>query len=382
MEMIQNAYQGFAKRNYTMLDNLKLGYGGTKTEMERLLKDAEKISGMEFDISSFADVTEAIHIIQENMGIADATALEAEKTVEGSLNSMKAAWTNLVTGIANENANTEILLNEFLLSVQTFASNVIPIFATALSTILTMLVENGPAMLEQGVNNLNQFIVGLTTKMPEITQFMIDMVIAMAKAIINSIPYIIAAAISFMGNLLATIITEAFNVGENFMNSIKKGALAHLSELVNNAKTWGKDMVQGFVDGILSKMRAALDAVKSLASNIRSYLHFSRPDTGPLRDYETWMPDFMEGLAKGINRNKYKVIDEIRDLSDGLSLSNMDFGTATIKANAEYGSNGAFGSTGGKTVSVVQNIYSQAQTAADLMEEAIYNQEKAVLLGV
>lgn len=101
MQSIQNAYQGFAKQNYTMLDNLKLGYGGTKQEMERLLRDAEKISGIKYDINNLSDVYEAIHIIQEETGITGTTAKEAAKTVDGAVNSMKAAWENWLTAIGS-----------------------------------------------------------------------------------------------------------------------------------------------------------------------------------------------------------------------------------------------------------------------------------------
>ena len=114
IEMIQNAYQGFAKQNYTMLDNLKLGYGGTKEEMERLLADAEKISGIKYDISSFADVTQAIHVIQTELGITGTTALEASSTIQGSFASMKGAWQNLLTGMADENQNFDVLLENFI----------------------------------------------------------------------------------------------------------------------------------------------------------------------------------------------------------------------------------------------------------------------------
>ena len=100
MEMIQNAYQGFAKQNYTMLDNLKLGYGGTKEEMQRLLKDAEKLSGVKYDLSSYADIVDAIHVVQTEMGITGTTAREASTTIQGSVASMKGAWKNLVTAIA------------------------------------------------------------------------------------------------------------------------------------------------------------------------------------------------------------------------------------------------------------------------------------------
>ena len=102
MESIQNAYQGFAKQNYTMLDNLKLGYGGTKEEMKRLLKDAQAISGVKYDLSSYADVVAAIHVIQTEMGITGTTAKEAASTISGSVSMMKSAWSNMLVAIANE----------------------------------------------------------------------------------------------------------------------------------------------------------------------------------------------------------------------------------------------------------------------------------------
>ena len=117
MESIQNAYQGFAKQNYTMLDNLKLGYGGTKEEMERLLADAEKFSGIKYDISSYADVVKAIHEIQNQMEITGSTALEAGTTIQGSVDSMKAAWTNLVTGLGDENADIGQLFDDLVVTI-------------------------------------------------------------------------------------------------------------------------------------------------------------------------------------------------------------------------------------------------------------------------
>lgn len=131
MEAIQNAYQGFAKQNYTMLDNLKLGYGGTKEEMLRLLEDAEKIKAangemVTYSIDSFADMVDAIHVVQMEMDITGTTAKEAENTIEGSISMMKAAWTNLATGMADETADMEQLTRDLVDSVGTAAKNIIP----------------------------------------------------------------------------------------------------------------------------------------------------------------------------------------------------------------------------------------------------------------
>ncbi|MBQ5478492.1 MAG: hypothetical protein IIT64_11895, partial [Bacteroidaceae bacterium] len=135
IEAIQNAYQGFAKQNYTMLDNLKLGYGGTKTEMERLLTDATKISGVKYDISNLNDVFEAIHVIQGELGITGTTAKEASETISGSLGMMKSAWSNLVSGLGDTSADFDSLLKNFIDSVGTLGKNLLPVVKTALKGV-------------------------------------------------------------------------------------------------------------------------------------------------------------------------------------------------------------------------------------------------------
>jgi len=141
MGMIQNAYQGFAKQNYTMLDNLKLGYGGTKEEMQRLLKDAEKLTGKKYDISNFGDITEAIHAIQVEMGIAGTTAKEASDTIQGSALAMKSAWMNFIGGMANEDADFDQLLDNLIESVITFSNNLIPRIKKMLPRLVRGLTE-------------------------------------------------------------------------------------------------------------------------------------------------------------------------------------------------------------------------------------------------
>ena len=189
MEMIQNAYNGFAKGNFTMLDNLKLGYGGTKEEMQRLLKDAQKISGIKYDISSFSDVTEAIHVMQEEMGIAGTTAREAATTIEGSISMMKGAWQNLVVGMADENANMEVLINNFVESTATAAQNLLPrieqtikgigdlitamapIIADALPVLVASVL---PSLLSAGVSLITAIVSGVITALPALYTALLD----------------------------------------------------------------------------------------------------------------------------------------------------------------------------------------------------------------
>lgn len=160
MESIQNAYQGFAKGQYQLLDNLKLGYGGTKSEMERLLQDAQAISGIKYDISSYSDIVEAIHLIQSEMGITGTTAKEAADTISGSVNSMKGAWSNLLTGIADDNADFGKLMSNFTDSLTNVIKNLKPriktiikglgsFVATAAKEIIPIITEEAPALFSE-----------------------------------------------------------------------------------------------------------------------------------------------------------------------------------------------------------------------------------------
>lgn len=144
MESIQTAYQGFAKQNYTMLDNLKLGYGGTKTEMERLLADAQKLTGVKYNIENFSDVVEAIHAIQQEMGITGTTAKEASATISGSIGMLKASWTNLLTGMGDPEADLEQLVDNVVESAGTVVERIAPVAEQALKSILRVIKAAAP----------------------------------------------------------------------------------------------------------------------------------------------------------------------------------------------------------------------------------------------
>lgn len=186
MESIQNAYQGFAKQNYTMLDNLKLGYGGTKEEMERLLADAEKISGIEYDISSYADIVDAIHVVQSEMGITGTTALEAATTVSGSANRMKAAWKNWLTGLGNSKADMADLTDKLFESMATWGDNVIPVVQQVLSSIVKVLEDNGTEMIGKAVQYIFSNIPGLVNAAT-------SLLIGLANGIVKNLPVLFEA---------------------------------------------------------------------------------------------------------------------------------------------------------------------------------------------
>lgn len=237
MESIQNAYQGFAKQNYTMLDNLKLGYGGTKEEMQRLLKDAEKISGIKYDISSFDDMVQAIHVVQTEMGITGTTAKEAATTIQGSAASMKSAWQNLLTGMADENQNLDELLAQFVDSVVTFADNLIP----RIQKLLPRLVDGVAKLATSLANNLPDII---ETLLPPL----IKGALSITAALIKKFPQIVASIVKALVNGFRKSLPEIKNIGVNLVKGLWNG--------ISNAKSWVLDKIKGFGSSILNGLKS------------------------------------------------------------------------------------------------------------------------------
>ena len=183
MQSLQWAYQGFAKQNYTMLDNLKLGYGGTKEEMERLISDANRVKEVngemaDLSIDSFADVTEAIHIIQEQMNIAGTTAREASTTIEGSVNSMKAAWENWLTGLGDDSADIQQLTENLVQSFETAAGNVVPRMAVIIGTLIGqvpgLVSQLGPVAAQAVGDIFTEALRGIYDALPAEAQQKVD----------------------------------------------------------------------------------------------------------------------------------------------------------------------------------------------------------------
>lgn len=263
-QSVQNAYQGFAKANYTMLDNLKLGYGGTKEEMQRLLTDAEKISGIKYDISSYADIVDAIHVVQTEMGITGTTAKEAATTIEGSANSMKSAWQNLLTGMSNENLDLGDLVQNVVDSVGAFADNLIPRLQIMLSRFaegLTQLVNGlapyvGPALetllppLMQGIGGLVSGIVQALPAAVEAISAVIPMLVEqltiLLPQIISAGVEIIAALASGIGENLPTLIPAVVDA----IITITEGLIDHIDLLIIAAGQLIAGLAQGLIEAI------------------------------------------------------------------------------------------------------------------------------------
>lgn len=216
MEDIQNAYKGFSKQNYTLLDNLKLGYGGTQKEMERLLADAEKLSGVKYDISSFADIIEAIHVIQESQNIAGTTAKEASTTISGSIGSVKAAWANLLSGLADGNQDIDQLVGNLSDSVMTAVDNIVPRLQTmsphlvqAVQTLVSTLGPQLPGIINSilpgMVETATTLITGLADVLPDLLGSIIDVLPNVVKQIGGALKKLFPSLLKTFKSLIGKI---------------------------------------------------------------------------------------------------------------------------------------------------------------------------------
>ena len=216
MEDIQNAYKGFSKQNYTMLDNLKLGYGGTQKERERLLADAEKLSGVKYDISSFADIIEAIHVIQESQNIAGTTAKEASTTISGSIGSVKAAWANLLSGLADSNQDIDQLVGNLSDSVMTAVDNIVPRLQTmsprlvqAVQTLVSTLGPQLPGIINSilpgMVEAATTLITGLADVLPDLLGSIIDVLPNVVKQIGGALKKLFPSLLKTFKSLIGKI---------------------------------------------------------------------------------------------------------------------------------------------------------------------------------
>lgn len=227
MGSITDAYKGFAKQNYTMLDNLKLGYGGTKEEMERLLTDATTLSGIDYDISSYADVVDAIHVVQDNLGITGTTAEEASTTIQGSISSMQSAFTNFLTGMADPDQDFDALLNNLIDSVLTVADNLIPRF-----------METVPRLVE----GLTELISELATYIPGVMEELFPVILDGASSLISSLTESFPQILEVIGEIAPTLVELAIQL------------LASLGQaLIDNAPAI-IETVQSIIDSVLESI--------------------------------------------------------------------------------------------------------------------------------
>ncbi len=290
LESLQNAYTGFSRGNFTMLDNLALGFSGTKEGMQELLDTAGELSGVKYDIGSYADIVEAIHVVQTEMGITGTTAKEAATTIQGSTASMKSAWANLVTGLADDSADFDTLMSNFVDSVVTVGENIIPriqttiqgvtqLVSAASKTIVPLIVDtlmqNLPALLTAGIDLVFALVNGmldnidtvidsvlqlidvivdkLIENLPKLIEGGVRLIIALAGGLIKAIPQLvknIPAIIAAIVKGLAAGTSQILEVGKNIVRGIWNG--------ISAMSGWIWEKVTGFFSGIVDGVKGIL----------------------------------------------------------------------------------------------------------------------------
>lgn len=327
IENIQSAYQGFAKQNYTMLDNLKLGYGGTKTEMERLLKDAEKVSGVKYDISNLGDVYDAIHVIQGELSLTGVAADEASTTLTGSFGAMKASLQNVLATFSTGGDITQPL-TQLLQSASDFLfKNLIPMLTNivmaippALSTLFATLAPQigtafqtamaaAPGIIESGVQIVNNLVNGIITGLPTLITQAFDLLTQFLSAIWQNFPLLLEAGANMILNLvngvianLPQIVSSALEAVLSFLAEIG----AHLPEIIDK----GFEILTNLATGIINAIPDLVAKIPEVIDGIKE--KFSEFDWGQIGK------DIIDGIAKGITNFASTVWDAAKSAGKGI----------------------------------------------------------------
>ena len=434
MEMIQNAYQGFAKQNYTMLDNLKLGYGGTKTEMQRLVADAAKVDkSIDANSLSFGNIVKAINVVQKEMGIYGTTALEAEKTISGSIASTKSAWQNLITGVADDNADFEALIDNFVESAGTALDNILPrieqslngaaslvdnLFPIIVNKIPEIITNNLPNITNSALNIIETLVNGLTdnvdelipsvieiistivkrlTKLlPKITQSALDLIITLAEGLVEFLPELTDSVTDIILKMVE-VLTKPENLSKLISTALKlilelaNGLIKALPQLTAKVPeiiggivgtliaslpqiiSVGGQIVSGIWKGIQNAKATFLANIKGFFTGIVDSVKKTLGIASPSKVFAAIGKFMAKGVGVGWN-GAFRDIQ--RDINDSLDFDGGYIGS--------FGGGALSGADGymSRDINIVQNIYSQAKTAAELMREARWQAKMEVLTSV
>lgn len=314
IDSIQNAYQGFAKQNYTMLDNLKLGYGGTKEEMQRLLDDAQALSGVEYDISSYADVVDAIHVIQDEMGITGTTAREATSTIQGSVQAASGAWSNWITGMANDEADFGELTQQLIDAVMTVIDNVVPrIMQTiprlveGLGQLLQQIAQYLPDLIQQ---LLPPLLEGIVQAIPQLIAMLPQIISSIVNTLIANLPQIISAGITLLGALISGIIQAI----PQLVAAIPQIVTAIFDTI--KAVNWGelgKNIIDGVITGVKNAASSLIEVFKDLASSaldsVKEFFGIASPSKVMRDEVGKMLP---AGMAIGVEEGMDEEEDRIK----------------------------------------------------------------------
>lgn len=370
LESIKNAYSGFSKQNYTMLDNLKIGYGGTKSEMERLLADAEKLQkskgiDVSYDISSFADIVDAIHVIQTEMDITGTTAKEASSTIQGSISAAKAAWQNLLTGMSDPTQDFDKLLNDVVESVVTVSDNLAPRIMAVLPTMATGITELTENLLPLIPETVEQMLPSVIDGANSIVSALLNTLSSFAD---TAIPIVTENADEIIGTLISGIVSAAPNLAGSaaqLCTSIAEAILSNADIITDGASDIVTALADGISDNLDSLVPSAIDAALTVAETILENADKLSEAAASLID----------GLANGITASIPILAEKAPDIVSKLFDALVDSSEILIDAGVDF-----------CTVIADELIHYDWSTAAEQMmlslSDAVDNAQKHVMLGI
>ena len=365
MQDVQNAYQGFAKQNYTMLDNLKLGYGGTQSEMQRLIADASKLTDVQKELGvtvdgnsmSFSNIVAAIHVMQESMQIGGTTAREAATTIEGSINAMKSAWDNLLAGFGNEDADLGVLVTNFAESVATAAGNVLPRIGTILNSVGDLIIDYAPKLADKAKDMILSFADGLqdSGNMSKVVESAVEICTALLDAILSMIPAIIEAAPKIITAFAKALFDNRRLIadsGLNLMEALGEG-IASMNKLIINvvsqnivspivneikklpeiARQWGVNLIKGLWNGILEKVTWIHEKFTGFVGGLVTRVEKLLGINSPSRVFAGIGKNIGLGVAVGLNTSKSTALKAADDLAKSVYQNNVEWLNRQVKYN-------------------------------------------------
>lgn len=357
MESIQAAYQGFAKQNYTLLDNLKLGYGGTKGEMERLLADAQELTGQEYNIENLSDVYEAIHAIQEELGITGTTAKEAATTIQGSAASMKAAWQNVLVAMSGGMSDFDSAVSGLVDSVTNYGKNIIPRLQVALGGVSQLITNLAPVIIEALPGMIESILPPLLDGVGGVLDALLGAVLGLAPMLVENLPMLIDSLVGFlvsnapkiaeagvqlivalMSNMPAIIASISAGIPQ-----IVDGILAAIKAGVPQMVEAGANLLRGLWQGISSLAGWLWEKVSGWAGDLVAGIKSFFGIASPSKLFASFGDYMMQGLAKGIEDNAFYATRALDDVAG--SLANTDFNVSAVEAGANgYGAGNSYNS--------------------------------------
>lgn len=343
IEDIQNAYRGFAKQNFTMLDNLSLGYAGTKEGMQELLKDAEAISGIKYDISSYSDMVDAIGVVQDELGITGTTAKEASETIEGSVNSMKAAWADWLTGLADPDADMDQLTQNLVSSISTALANVVPVVGTLFSNlgstlftafssafpkaggILSDLAESVSGSFQRIRDAINNaFTPEQKAAIAEFFEKLGQVIVAVPFAYMSTaIKFVVSAFERFIqiGSEVIQTISSIIEWFSNFRENVSN-AVSSVSERINN---WGASVVEDMTTAASNAVSSVVDWFRSLPGKIYNAI------IGAVERVRQWGEDVRAAARDKFEEVKTAIVEKVGEIPEKLREKGRELVQGLIK---------------------------------------------------